>query len=77
MITSWPVLVTNWTQFTTNFGEFVEGSYLAHAVYGYFLNGGGVAYIVRIGANGSNERGPGRTYDHGPGLDGCGFRSRS
>jgi uncharacterized protein len=46
-----PVLVTNWTQFVTNFGGFVEGAYLAHAVYGYFLNGGGVAYVVRIGAD--------------------------
>src|ERR1039458_3656593 len=44
-----PTLVTNWSQFTTTFGEPVEGSYLAHAVYGYFLNGGGRAYVVRIG----------------------------
>jgi len=44
-----PTLVTNWSQFTSTFGEFVEGSYLAHAVYGYFLNGGGAAYVVRIG----------------------------
>lgn len=44
-----PVLVTNWTQFTQTFGGFVEGGYLAHAVYGYFLNGGGSAYVVRIG----------------------------
>src|SRR3954447_10149406 len=48
-----PVLVTNWSQFTTEYGEFIEGSYLAHAVYGYFLNGGGAAYIVRIGADGA------------------------
>lgn len=49
-----PTLVTNWSQFTATFGEPVDGSYLAHAVYGYFLNGGGRAYIVRIGgaANG-------------------------
>jgi len=45
-----PTLVTNWTQFVANFGEFIEGSYLAHAVYGYFQNGGGIAYIVRIGS---------------------------
>jgi phage tail sheath protein FI len=48
-----PILVTNWTQFTQTFGEFVAGSYLAHAVYGYFLNGGGAAYVVRIGGNGT------------------------
>ncbi len=45
-----PVLVTNWTQFTRTFGEFLEGSYLAHAVYGFFTNGGGICYVVRVGA---------------------------
>ena len=44
-----PTLVTNWTQFTTNFGSFLEGTYLAQSVYGFFQNGGGKAYIVRIG----------------------------
>ncbi|MFE5539469.1 phage tail sheath family protein [Streptomyces sp. NPDC056519] len=43
-----PVLVTNWTQFVGQFGEFTEDSYLAHSVYGYFLNGGGSAYVVRL-----------------------------
>lgn len=47
-----PTLVTNWSQYTRTFGDFVEGSYLAHAVYGYFLNGGGQAYVVRIGQDG-------------------------
>lgn len=50
-----PTLVTNWTQFTQTFGEFIDGSYLAHSVYGYFLNGGGAAYVVRIGADGAGE----------------------
>jgi phage tail sheath protein FI len=44
-----PTLITNWTQFRDNFGEFMEGSFLAHAVYGYFNNGGGRCYVVRIG----------------------------
>ena len=44
-----PTLVTNWSQFTQTFGDFVPGSYLAHAVYGYFMNGGGSCYVVRIG----------------------------
>jgi uncharacterized protein len=48
-----PTLVTNWNQFTQSFGEFIENSYLAHAVYGYFLNGGGAAYVVRVGADGA------------------------
>ena len=41
------------------FGDFVEGSYLAHAVYGYFLNGGGACYVVRIGADGGDADGDG------------------
>ncbi|MFH1475498.1 MAG: phage tail sheath subtilisin-like domain-containing protein [Chloroflexota bacterium] len=48
-----PVMVTNWTQFVASFGDFMEGSYLAHSVYGFFLNGGTTAYIVRIGAEGT------------------------
>ncbi len=48
-----PLMVTNWTQFVTTFGDFMEGSYLAHAVYGFFLNGGTTAYVVRIGADGA------------------------
>ncbi|GHJ45262.1 tail protein [Catellatospora sp. TT07R-123] len=48
-----PTLVTNWNQFTNAFGDFAEGSYLAHAVYGYFANGGGSCYIVRIGGDGA------------------------
>ena len=52
-----PTLVTNWTQFTQNFGDFVDGSYLAHVVYGYFLNGGGAAYVVRIGSDDGDSTG--------------------
>jgi hypothetical protein len=44
-----PTLVSNWLQFTSVFGGFVDGSFLAHSVYGYFMNGGGNCYIVRIG----------------------------
>jgi len=44
-----PILVTNWTQYTNTFGEPAPGTFLGHAVFGYFLNGGGQAYIVRVG----------------------------
>ncbi len=27
---------------------FLEGGYLAHAVYGYYMNGGGRAYVIRV-----------------------------
>jgi hypothetical protein len=50
-----PTLITNWNQFMSTFGDFVAGSYLAHAVYGYFLNGGGACYVVRIGASESSQ----------------------
>ena len=43
-----PRLVTNWTQYEQQFGGFVPGAMLPHAVYGYFNNGGSLAYIVRI-----------------------------
>jgi len=54
-----PTLVSNWTQYVEKFGGLVEGAYLAYAVYGYFLNGGGNCYIVRVGA-GSSDGGGGR-----------------
>ena len=46
---STPTLVSNWTQYVETFGGLAEGAYLAYAVYGYFLNGGGNCYVVRIG----------------------------
>ncbi len=51
-----PTQVTNWSQFAQTFGDFMEGSFLAHAVYGYFLNGGGTCFVVRIGANGAGPK---------------------
>jgi phage tail sheath protein FI len=52
-----PMRISNWTQFATIYGDrqnpengpFMEGSYLAHAVYGFFQNGGGLCWIVRVG----------------------------
>ncbi|MER7047631.1 phage tail sheath family protein [Streptomyces jumonjinensis] len=44
-----PTLVTNWDQYVQTFGAFTADTYLTAAVYGYFANGGGAAYIVRIG----------------------------
>jgi Bacteriophage tail sheath protein len=53
-----PTLVTNWTQFAESFGDFIDSSYLAHAVFGYFANGGSIAYVVRVGeeANKNNAQ---------------------
>ena len=43
-----PRLVTNWSQFEELYGGFTPGALLPHSVYGYFNNGGSVAYIVRV-----------------------------
>jgi uncharacterized protein len=58
-----PMRISNWTQFAKIFGDpmnpdngpFMEGAYLAHAVYGFFQNGGNLAWIIRVG----NESGRG------------------
>src|SRR5207245_10121739 len=42
------VLVTNWAQFTRTFGDFTHSTYLAHAVYGFFNNGGTKAFICNV-----------------------------
>jgi phage tail sheath protein FI len=43
-----PRLVTNWAQFEALYGSFIPGAMLPLSVYGYFNNGGSVAYIVRV-----------------------------
>ncbi|WP_148572917.1 phage tail sheath family protein [Nocardioides caldifontis] len=55
-----PTLVSSWTAFADTFGGFVPGSYLARSVYGYFMNGGGNCYVVRIGDDGSSNGNGGR-----------------
>jgi phage tail sheath protein FI len=43
-----PRLVTSWTQFESLYGGFAPGCVLPMSVYGYFNNGGTIAYIVRV-----------------------------
>jgi phage tail sheath protein FI len=53
-----PMRISNWTQFAKIYGDpvnpdngpFMEGSYLAHSVYGFFQNGGSLCWIVRVGS---------------------------
>lgn len=45
---NYPQLITNWGQFRDIFGGFVGYSYLSHAVFGFFLNGGQRCYAVRV-----------------------------
>jgi phage tail sheath protein FI len=52
-----PMRISNWTQFARIYGDpnepdngpFMPGAYLAHAVYGFFQNGGGLCWVVRVG----------------------------
>jgi len=44
------VLITNWTQFVKTYGDFTQSTFLAHAVYGFFNNGGSRCYVVNVGA---------------------------
>ncbi|MEY3015352.1 MAG: hypothetical protein RIT45_4087 [Pseudomonadota bacterium] len=44
-----PILCTNWSQFTKHFGDFQNSEYLAHAVYGFFNNGGSRAFVLNVG----------------------------
>src|SRR5205823_2873159 len=46
-----PIFVTNWSQFTNTFGDFRDSQYLAHAVYGFFNNGGTRCFVTNVGAH--------------------------
>jgi phage tail sheath protein FI len=43
-----PRLVTSWSQYEALYGGFAENCVLPLSVYGYFANGGSIAYICRI-----------------------------
>ena len=44
-----PQLVTNFEQFKNKFGDFqTANKTLAHAVFGFFLNGGTRCHVVRV-----------------------------
>ena len=70
-----PTLVTNWTQYVGVFGAsngngrrdpHLPGAYLSHAVYGYFLNGGGRCWITRVGSKVPTLAVPGKALKGGP-----------
>src|SRR5258706_13413981 len=44
------VLVVNWSQYVKTFGDFTQSTHLAHAVYGFFNNGGSRVFVVNVGA---------------------------
>lgn len=55
-----PTLVTNWTEVLDGFAKgilspFMANSDLSYALYGYYQNGGGRAYIVRVAGAGATK----------------------
>ncbi len=55
-----PVEIANWSQFISTYsdpddpdkGPFLQDAYLAHAVRGFFTNGGTLCWVVRVGGEG-------------------------
>jgi len=43
------VLITNWSQYVKTYGDFTQSTHLAHAVYGFFNNGGSRCFVVNVG----------------------------
>jgi len=43
-----PKKVFNFTEYENHFGGFINGSYLSHAVFQFFNNGGSQCYILRV-----------------------------
>lgn len=44
-------LITNWAQFVKHFGDYRKDSYLAYAVYGFFLNKGRRCFVTRVASS--------------------------
>jgi len=49
------VLITNWSQYVKTYGDFTQSTHLAHAVYGFFNNGGSRCFVVNVGSPTSLE----------------------
>jgi phage tail sheath protein FI len=53
-----PVPVSSWTEFVAAFGEIqIANRFLAHAVYGFFDNGGTRCFVARVAAAGDLAKG--------------------
>lgn len=50
-----PIPVANWSQFTRHFGGFDHSPFLAHSVYQWFANGGGMAFVSLVGRPDAEE----------------------
>ena len=58
-----PVLLDGWEAFKNAFGDIQAGNrVLAHAVYGFFNNGGGRCWVTRVVAEAADKPVPDKTY---------------
>jgi phage tail sheath protein FI len=69
-LSSKPVLVTSWAEFTGKYGS-LQGTYLHQAMRGYFINGGKRAYVVGIPYANATTKDVPRTADDKPDLRGA------
>ena len=61
-----PMRIANWSQFASIFGDpanpdagpFMKDAYLAHSVYGFFMNGGTLCWVIRVGASDNGDSPP-------------------
>jgi phage tail sheath protein FI len=58
-----PVALTNWSQFVREYASTpgAANTPLSHAVHGFFRNGGGICYVVNVGADNQITGGSGGT----------------
>lgn len=64
-LTNKPQLITNWTQFTTKFGDFSNSTFLSHAVFGFCNNGGRRCYVSKVETSPSASPGGGKRKGKG------------
>src|SRR5512138_2473826 len=64
------VLIVNWSQFVKTYGDFTQSTHLAHAVYGFFNNGGSRCFVVNVGAPASLDIEPAAGATAAPAKEG-------
>ena len=56
------VRVFNFTEYQNLYGSFLASSYLSHAVFQFFNNGGTQCYVTRVAGANTRNRGPHSRY---------------
>jgi phage tail sheath protein FI len=67
-LTNKPQLISNWSQFTSKFGDFSNSAYLSQAVFGFFNNGGRRCYVNKVSPGSGTPEGEGGGGGRGRGA---------